>query len=609
MQQKVCALFGFPSPRVTELRTFSYLRFGLVVVGSCLLLAARLPSMLLAPQLIFEDGRIFFAQAYNLGHVEAIIQVYGGYWHLLPRLIAEVGSFLPVAGVPLFYHVTALVISGLAVAWFYLPHFRHLVAQDWLRLAFVMLMVFMPDLDGLMLIAYVQWYVAVWAVLFVVMTPPRAPWLQWALALAYLAALGTAPVLLVLTPLWIIRFFCARSVQQRLWLGAIVAGSLFTALLIWSVPRAAGVQRVDPWLLGVDFIRAVSYKVFATPLLGTPLANAVIARFGWSALVGFALAAGLGLLLLALRSPARPQMLILIYMGVAATCLYLGRAAFYHYLFASAASGVASTSRYFLIGVMVLYLLLAVLADRLLRQRPQTGRWLAAGAGLLLLLYLPTFRLVNWDNLGDSNWPRYARLISSFAPPNRKLDDAAARVAPLPLDTDARYPVDDRTLSDTPRPAYLADTFPVSVPIAPPGWKMTLFLPATQPSVHTLAEGVRLLGVDHAQTGNRLDVSLFWQGDPAVCRYDTETGCPGGYTAYVHLLNAQGQRITGYDVLLAAASPRQPEDLFMSEHPIQLPPDLPPGVYALEVGLYHFAGGTRVQGSSLLSGAVPVNAP
>lgn len=597
MQQKVCDLFGFPSTEVTELRPFSYLRFSLVVVGSCLLLAARWPSMLLAPQFIFEDGRIFFAQAYNLGIVDAITQLYAGYWHLIPRLIAEAGSFLPVAAAPLFYHLAALVISGLAMAWFYLPHFRHLVANDWLRLAFVVLMVSMPDPDGLMFIAYVQWYVAVWAVLLVVMTPPRSVWLQWVLAIVYLLALGTAPVLLILTPLWIIRLFCARSVQQRLWLGMIAAGSLFIGLLILSVPRVAGVQRADPWLLAVDFIRGVSYKIFAAPLLGKTLSNAVIAYSGWSIVIGFALAAGLGLLLMVVRSPAWPQMTILIYIGVAATFLYLDRAEFYNYLFANAVDGVAGSTRYFLIGIMVLYLLLAILADRLLRQRRRTGFWLAAGVGLLLLLYLPTFRLADW---GSTGWPLYARLISSLVAPNRRLSEAT-RVAALPLDTDVRYPVYNQTLSDTPRPGYLADTFPLNVPIAPSGWEMTLFLPTTQPGVHTFAEGVRLLGSDQMQTENVLNIALFWQGDLPVCPDDdTKADCTGASTAYVHLLDAQGERVAGYDVRLAAASERQAEDLFVSEHPLPLPPNLPGGVYALEVGLYHFSEQGLVPGSSLV---------
>ena len=62
----------------------------------------------------------------------------------------------------------------------------------------------------------------------------------------------------------------------------------------------------------------------------------------------------------------------------------------------------------------------------------------------------------------------------------------------------------------------------------------------------------------------------------------------------VHLLDEQWNRVAGFDVLLdgiadEVVTSMQPEKPFMiSHHTLELPVDLPPGLYNLAVGLYYF---------------------
>jgi hypothetical protein len=86
------------------------------------------------------------------------------------------------------------------------------------------------------------------------------------------------------------------------------------------------------------------------------------------------------------------------------------------------------------------------------------------------------------------------------------------------------------------------------------------------------------------QAGNVLTATLVWDaaGRPAT-----------DYTAYVHLLDAQGEQVAGYD--RAPAADRFPTsrwrngDRIVSTFVLDLPPDLAAGDYRLWVGLYETA--------------------
>ncbi|RME69909.1 MAG: DUF2079 domain-containing protein [Chloroflexi bacterium] len=107
-----------------------------------------------------------------------------------------------------------------------------------------------------------------------------------------------------------------------------------------------------------------------------------------------------------------------------------------------------------------------------------------------------------------------------------------------------------------------------------------------QPQEARFGPAIRLTGFavspDTASAGAPLTVLLRWQADasPAV-----------DYTVFVHLVNAAGQRVAQHDGPPAWLSLRptgewSPGQVTLDSHTLQLPPDLPPGEYRLQVGLY-----------------------
>jgi len=83
-----------------------------------------------------------------------------------------------------------------------------------------------------------------------------------------------------------------------------------------------------------------------------------------------------------------------------------------------------------------------------------------------------------------------------------------------------------------------------------------------------------------------LEIALAWQAEAP----------PGAdYTAFVHLVDAQGQRRTGTDVLLGGEEGHPTSQWEVgaqatTRHLIPLPADITPGEYQLVVGLYDMAG-------------------
>jgi hypothetical protein len=107
-----------------------------------------------------------------------------------------------------------------------------------------------------------------------------------------------------------------------------------------------------------------------------------------------------------------------------------------------------------------------------------------------------------------------------------------------------------------------------------------------QPVDALFADNIRLIGVAHPESlpldaSDELPVTLLWEA----------TGQPDGdYTAFVHVLDAQGNRVTGYDQPPAQGrfSTRlwQTGDRIVSRFHWPLPDGLPAGTYRILVGLY-----------------------
>jgi hypothetical protein len=117
--------------------------------------------------------------------------------------------------------------------------------------------------------------------------------------------------------------------------------------------------------------------------------------------------------------------------------------------------------------------------------------------------------------------------------------------------------------------------------------------PPTHPLAFTLGGKIALTGYDLAsgplRPGDQLDLTLHW-ADLAPVDLD--------YTVFVHVLDSSEKVVAQRDQPPAAgARPTSswfPDDAILDRYAIALPATLPPGDYAVEVGLYNPTDGARL---------------
>lgn len=69
--------------------------FIIAFIGVVTVVLIRDYGVFFQPKFLVEDGKVFFADAFNLPFYYSVTQPYAGYYHLVPRLLAEAAQFAP----------------------------------------------------------------------------------------------------------------------------------------------------------------------------------------------------------------------------------------------------------------------------------------------------------------------------------------------------------------------------------------------------------------------------------------------------------------------------------------------------------------------------------
>ncbi|MBN1221137.1 MAG: DUF2079 domain-containing protein [Anaerolineae bacterium] len=109
-------------------------------------------------------------------------------------------------------------------------------------------------------------------------------------------------------------------------------------------------------------------------------------------------------------------------------------------------------------------------------------------------------------------------------------------------------------------------------------------LPPTHAREANFGNQMQLRGYDVAQTGPDLAVTLYWRALAPM---------PLDYTIFVHVVGPDGQLVAQHDgspgeEVSLPTSTWQPGEELRDRHGLTLPPDLPPGTYRLQMGVYYW---------------------
>ncbi|HEX2349795.1 MAG TPA: hypothetical protein VHI51_15285 [Ktedonobacterales bacterium] len=181
---------------------------------ACLLIFLRRPDALLNPQFLAEDGYYYYAQAYNLGGLRALLLPVVGYFLVSDRLVALVAVLFPVAWGPAIFNVCGILMQVAPVAFLLTRRFDHLLPNWYARGAIALLYLAIPnsyELDAS--VTYLQWHLALLAFL-VVIAAPRAgrAWKVFDGAVLLLCGMS-GPYCFALAPVILLRWLRTRDRQ------------------------------------------------------------------------------------------------------------------------------------------------------------------------------------------------------------------------------------------------------------------------------------------------------------------------------------------------------------------------------------------------------------
>jgi hypothetical protein len=350
----------------------------------------RISAALRLPQLWAEDGAVFFAEAaadpaHGLG---VVLAPYAGYFHLIPRLIAVMGSFLPALPVPLFYALAASFCLGVTAWVVQSPRIRLPGAG----LAALALAAIPHTGEVYGTICNIQWVTSLGLFAILLAEDASTAW-QRRLDVAGVVVTGlTGPFVVLVAPLFILRAVARKSRWSRVLAGVALAAALIQAASLCSHP---GDAEANPRWKFLNLFGVMGRRLFVSLFAG----QVVIGVSQAIAILFIALGA-LGFVFWRWREKL-PGGLVLLTAGLLVLVAATVKIRFDQMPFGDFNDG----DRYFFTDKVILVWLLAAIA----------GRWPFVGRPVLILV-LGCALLVNrhrfvFATQPDLDWPKYAAAL------------------------------------------------------------------------------------------------------------------------------------------------------------------------------------------------------
>jgi hypothetical protein len=408
---------------------------GLLVLGIVLQLVRLGPTGSL-DALWAEDGAIFLPGALTQSFGHAIGSEYSGYLVLVPRLIGEVASALPLRDAPAVFSIlsaTLVALSGLVVWHTSAGH----IASPFMRGALALATVLTPvgGQETIDAASYVSWSMLV-ATFWLLLWRPRSQRAALGGGLFILLTALSNPGVWFFVPLALLRATAARDRRDSILLAAFFAGAAIQAL----VAAGSSYDAVEP-LWSADIWTVLLQRVVVGTAFGLRLGGVAWAHLGWPFLIALAVLAVTGLAIGARRAGPSARYLAAV---AVPTALVMFVVSIYQRAVATpmlwpAGGHSGAAGRYAIVPVMLLIGVAMALIESWEQRQGNLWRrpWLSlAAAGLVLVSVAISFPAWNTDVRGTPTW-------------SSSLDAAAASCSS----------------------EHLAD---VAVPISPPGFGVQL---------------------------------------------------------------------------------------------------------------------------------------
>jgi hypothetical protein len=253
-------------------------------------------------------------QGYSFGR--RLVDPYAGYMHLVPRMLAEIASHLPLQWAALVMSGGAVAIVALLALFVYRASATAIPLPS-LRVALAGAMVLLPvaNAEPLASAANLHWFfifAAFWAFIWV---PRGSIGRLVSAAIVGMAALSD-PQTILLAPLAVARVLAIRSWRDHLVTIALIGGALVQCGVVFAAPYLGAGSRVTYGADVYSLVEIFGTYAVAVNIAGVPLAERFWGSI-WAVVPWVGVAAFVAFTLYALhRPPSRLRSLALICLGM-----------------------------------------------------------------------------------------------------------------------------------------------------------------------------------------------------------------------------------------------------------------------------------------------------
>jgi hypothetical protein len=248
----------------------------LVFVAAFCSIVSRRPDAIFNAQFFAEDGKIWYAQAYDLGWLHSLVLPYAGYFVTVPRIVAGVALLFPLRFAPLIMNVLGIAIQAFPVSLLLSER-----CSNWGKLSdralYAAVYIALPNMWAIdATITNAQWHLALICCLLLLGQPiPTWAWRIGDFIMVSLSAL-TGPFCILLLPVAAVCWW-KRKISWPISL-VLVLASVFQAVAIY---QTIGVRYSAPLgASGASFIRILAGQVYLGAILGSnTLARSASLRF------------------------------------------------------------------------------------------------------------------------------------------------------------------------------------------------------------------------------------------------------------------------------------------------------------------------------------------
>ncbi|HTV07743.1 MAG TPA: hypothetical protein VMD97_01705 [Candidatus Aquilonibacter sp.] len=236
-------------------------------VLACIAMVSRERSLFFHAQFYAEDGKIWFAQAYNVGWLRPLLRPDGGYFNTVQRLIADLALLVPLRWAPLAMALGGLFLQGLPV-----PILLSSRCRNWaplpFRILFAAIYVGIPDAHEIHVVCTnSQWHLALAMILLAFAAEPRSVAGRLLDCAVILVGALSGPFGILLAPLLFVFWRVRRQRWSLIALCVLCAGSLVQMLEL-----VANHGQRNPMYLGASakvLVRLLGGNAFIGALLGS----------------------------------------------------------------------------------------------------------------------------------------------------------------------------------------------------------------------------------------------------------------------------------------------------------------------------------------------------